>query len=230
MKTILVLVSLFTITLLTITPAPLSLARQPQQPEGDSSTQPPQQQDGDSSTQPPQQQDGDSSTQQQQQPALPTLNQLKAKGFTVTTLDGERVSLNSVLGEGKPVLLDFWATWCGPCRMEIPHLKALHKKYGKDGLVVIGMNLEDPVQDKQAVKKFVKDFGMDYQSVFAPAQIYRYLNAGAGSYRIPQTIVFGADGAVIRRLVGYNPQIGRDVLNGAVEKAVRSGQDKRAYQ
>src|SRR5262249_41395492 len=150
MKTILVLVSLFTITLLTITPAPLSLARQPQQPERDSSTQP------------PQQQDGDSSPQQQQQPALPTLNQLKAKGFTVTTLDGERVSLNSLLGEGKPVLLDFWATWCGPCRMEIPHLKALNKEYGKDGLIVIGLNLEDPVQDKLAVKKFVRDFGMDY--------------------------------------------------------------------
>ena len=215
MKTILVLVSLFTITLLTITPAPLSLARQPQQPEGDSSTQP------------PQQQDGDSSTQQQQQPALPTLNQLKAKGFTVTTLDGERVSLNSLLGEGKPVLLDFWATWCGPCRMEIPHLKALNKKYGKDGLIVIGLNLEDPVEDKQAVKKFVKDFGMDYQSVFAPSQVYKYLNSGAPAYRIPQTIVFGADGAVVRRLVGYNPRIGRDILNRAVEKAIGSGQEKK---
>src|SRR5215467_10994528 len=128
MKTILVLVSLFTVTLLTITPAPRSLARQPQQPEGDSSAQP------------PQQPEGDSFTQQPQQFTPPTLDQLKAKNFTVTTLDGERVSLNSLLGEGKPVLLDFWATWCGPCRMEIPHLKALNKKYGKDGLVVIGMN------------------------------------------------------------------------------------------
>ena len=229
MKTILVLVSLFTITLLTITPAPRSLARQPQQPEGDSSAQPPQQPEGDSSTQPPQQPEGDSFTQQPQQFTPPTLDQLKAKNFTVTTLDGERVSLNSLLGEGKPVLLDFWATWCGPCRMEIPHLKALNKKYGKDGLIVIGLNLEDPVQDKLAVKKFVRDFGMDYQSVFAPPQIYRFLNSGAAaSYRIPQTIVFGADGAVVRRLVGYNPRMGMEVLNGAVEKAVGGGRERRS--
>src|SRR5215831_17843653 len=228
MKTILVLVSLFTITLLTITPAPRSLARQPQQPEGDSSAQPPQQPEGDSSAQPPQQPEGDSFTQQPQQFTPPTLDQLKAKNFTVTTLDGERVSLNSLLGEGKPVLLDFWATWCGPCRMEIPHLKALNKKYGKDGLIVIGLNLEDPVQDKLAVKKFVRDFGMDYQSVFGPSQVYRFLNSGAPSYRIPQTIVFGADGAVVRRLVGYNPRIGMEVLNGAVEKAVGGGRERRS--
>jgi thiol-disulfide isomerase/thioredoxin len=162
-----------------------------------------------------------------QQPAIPTLAQLKAKDFTVKTLDGDSVSLNSLLGEGKPVLIDFWATWCGPCRVEIPHLKELHKKYGKDGLIVIGLNLEDPVEDKQAVKKFVKDFDMGYQSVFAPSQIYKFLNTGVASYRIPQTIVFGADGAVVRRLVGYNPRIGREILNRAVEKAVGSGQEKK---
>ena len=159
-----------------------------------------------------------------QQPTLPSLAEIKAKDFKVTTLDGEHVNLNSLLGDGKPVLIDFWATWCGPCRVEIPHLKELHKKYGKNGLVVIGLNLEDPVEDKQAVKKFVKDFDMEYQSVFAPSQIYKFLNTGAPSYRIPQTIVFGADGAVVRRLVGYNPRIGKEILNRAVEKAMEGGQ------
>jgi cytochrome c biogenesis protein CcmG, thiol:disulfide interchange protein DsbE len=196
MKKILLLVFLFTITLLTSAPVPDSSARQLQQPAP-------------------------------QQPVIPTLDQLKAKDFTVKTLDGDSVSLNSLLGEGKPVLIDFWATWCGPCRVEIPHLKELHKKYGKDGLIVIGLNLEDPVEDKQAVKKFVKDFDMGYQSVFAPSQIYKFLNTGVASYRIPQTIVFGADGAVVRRLVGYNPRIGREILNRAVEKAVGNGQEKK---
>src|SRR5215813_595899 len=106
MKTILLLATIFTITLFAITPA------------------------------------GKSFTQQPQRPAAPTLGQLKAQKFTVTTLDGKRVSLNDLLGEGKPVLLDFWATWCGPCRQEIPHLKEMNKKYGKDGLIVIGLNLE----------------------------------------------------------------------------------------
>jgi len=194
MKTILILASIFMVTLLTVTSSSHSSARQLQQPAP------------------------------QQPVAPPSLHQVRAKNFTVTTLDGEQVSLNSLLGEGKPVLIDFWATWCGPCRMEIPHLKEMHKKYGGDGLVVIGMNLEDPAEDRQAVKKFVKDFGMDYKTVFAPSQLYKFLNSGAGSYRIPQTIVFGPDGAVVRRLVGYNPRMGREVLNRAVEKAVRGGQ------
>src|SRR5262245_10181549 len=168
-----------------------------------------------------------SSARQLQQPSIPSLGELKAKDFKVKTLEGESVSLNSLLGEGKPVLIDFWATWCGPCRVEIPHLKELHKKYGKDGLIVLGLNLEDPAEDRQAVKKFVKDFGMDYQSVFAPSEVYKFLNSGAPAYRIPQTIVFGADGAVVRRLVGYNPRIGRDILNRAVEKAIGSGQEKK---
>ncbi|HKQ73160.1 MAG TPA: redoxin domain-containing protein [Blastocatellia bacterium] len=196
MKTILLLASLFTITLLMSAPATHSSARQFPQAAP-------------------------------QQPSIPSLDQLKAKDFKVKTIDGESVSLNSLLGEGKPVLIDFWATWCGPCRMEIPHLKEVHRKYAKDGLIVIGMNLEDPVEDRQAVKKFVKDFDMDYQSVFAPSQIYRFLNSGAPSYRIPQTIVYGADGSVVRRLVGYNPRIGRDVLNRAVEKAIGGGQEKK---
>src|SRR5215475_10399012 len=141
MKTILILASIFMVTLLTVTSSSHSSARQLQQPAP------------------------------QQPVAPPSLNQVRAKNFSVTTLDGEKVSLNSLLGEGKPVLIDFWATWCGPCRMVIPHLGEIYRKYGKDGLVVIGMNLENPAQDQQAVKSFVKRNRMDYQNVFAPHAI-----------------------------------------------------------
>src|SRR5262245_54328762 len=85
-----------------------------------------------------------------QQSAGPTLDDLKARNFTVRTLDGKSVSLNSLLEQGKPVLMDFWATWCGPCRMVIPHMAELSRKYGKDGLIVIGMNLEEPDAQGQA--------------------------------------------------------------------------------
>jgi thiol-disulfide isomerase/thioredoxin len=163
-------------------------------------------------------------------PGEPTLTQLKEKDFTVKTLDGDSISLNSILGEGKPVLFDFWATWCGPCRVEIPHLKELHNKYGKDGLIVIGMNLESPDKDKQAVKDFVKQFGMEYQTVFAPGAIYRFLSGGAPASRIPCTLVFGADGSLVRRMVGYNPRISKDMLNRAVEKAIASGPEKGLSQ
>jgi thiol-disulfide isomerase/thioredoxin len=164
-----------------------------------------------------------------QQPATgPTLDQLKAKNFTVKTLDGESVDLNTLLGEGKPVLIDFWATWCGPCRMVIPHLGELHRKYGKDGLVVIGMNLEDPRAEGQAVSNFVKRYRMDYQNVFAPHAVYQFFS-GMAVARIPYTLLFGPDGTLSWRLVGYSPQMSRS-LNSAVAKAMAGAPEKPADQ
>ncbi|HEV2668940.1 MAG TPA: TlpA disulfide reductase family protein [Blastocatellia bacterium] len=52
----------------------------------------------------------------------PSLDGLRAKNFKVKTLDGKRVDLNTLLGQGKPVILNIWTTWCGPCRKEMPHL------------------------------------------------------------------------------------------------------------
>jgi thiol-disulfide isomerase/thioredoxin len=163
-----------------------------------------------------------------QQPAGPTLDQLKEKDFTVKTIDGESVSLNTLLGEGKPVLIDFWATWCGPCRMVIPHLNALHQKYGKDGLIVIGMNLENPAEDQQAVKSFVRRYKMDYQVVFAQHAIYQFFS-GRAVARIPHSLVFGPDGKLIWRLVGFSPQVA-SAMNGAVAKAMAAAAEKPAEQ
>ncbi len=193
-KTILLLVSVFTVTLFAFTHTTHSFAKQyPSRPSPG-----------------------------------PTLDQLKAKDFTVKTLDGESVSLNTLLGEGKPVLIDFWATWCGPCRMVIPHLGELHRKYGKDGLVVIGMNLENPAEDQQAVKSFVKRYRMDYQNVFAQHAIYQFFS-GMAAARIPYTLVFGSDGRLIWRMVGYSPQMS-SALNGAVAKAMAGAPEKPAEQ
>jgi cytochrome c biogenesis protein CcmG/thiol:disulfide interchange protein DsbE len=164
-----------------------------------------------------------------QQPAAgPTLDQLKAKNFTVKTLDGESVDLNTLLGEGKPVLIDFWATWCGPCRMVIPHLGELHRKYGKDGLVVIGLNLEDPRAERQAVTNFVKRYRMDYQNVFAQHAVYQFFS-GMAVARIPYTLLFGPDGKLSWRLVGYSPAMSGS-LNSAVAKAMAGVTEKPAEQ
>ena len=74
-----------------------------------------------------------------------------APDFTLRDLKGNQVSLSDF--RGQPVVLNFWATWCSPCRVEIPHLEALYTKYKDQGLVVIGMNTET---DYMKVKHFAE--------------------------------------------------------------------------
>ncbi|MFN0085482.1 MAG: TlpA family protein disulfide reductase [Blastocatellia bacterium] len=158
--------------------------------------------------------------QQSKPPAPPTMAQFKAEKFVVRTLDGKRVDLNSLLGSGKVVVLDFWTTWCGPCRQEIPHLNQIAENHRKDGLLVIGLNLESPTEDREAVRDFVRELKMKYPSVFAPDAIYQFFNPNATGYRIPQTVVFDARGQLVRRLVGYNATRGKEILDQAVAKAL----------
>lgn len=155
-----------------------------------------------------------------QLPAEPTLEQIKAEKFPIRTLDGKKMELNKLLGAGKPVVLDIWATWCGPCRQEIPHLIELADQYRKDGLIVIGLTTEDYETQRDRVKAFAKEFGMTYHVGFASEQLYLAFNNGSAAMRIPQTFIFGADGKLVKRLIGYNNRIGREMLNSAVAEAV----------
>lgn len=78
----------------------------------------------------------------------------KAPDFTLRTLSGERVKLSDY--KGKVVLLSFWATWCAPCKQELPVLQALMDKHGNDGLQVLAVNIDDP-KTVAEVRRFVAD-------------------------------------------------------------------------
>jgi thiol-disulfide isomerase/thioredoxin len=156
---------------------------------------------------------------QQRQPA-PTLEQLRAEKFVVHNLQGKRTDLNKLIGQGKPLIIDFWATWCGPCRQEIPHLLELYNQYRKDGLIIVGLTVEDPVADRSKVRSFANSFKMSYPVAFAPEEIYLFFDVGASTLRIPQTIVFDSNGQVVKRIIGYNERLGKEILTKAVEEAV----------
>ena len=114
--------------------------------------------------------------------------------FTLQDLNGNQVSL--AMFKDSPVVINFWATWCGPCRMEIPHLEFLSKKYRDQGLVVLGVNNEN---DHQMVRDFAQTQISYTVLLDGNAQFIGY-----GVRGIPCTYYIDKDGIVRDRDVGFN--------------------------
>jgi cytochrome c biogenesis protein CcmG/thiol:disulfide interchange protein DsbE len=123
-----------------------------------------------------------------------------APDFQMKDVDGKPVTLAGL--RGKVVLLNFWATWCGPCREEIPSLIALQKQY-KDKLQIIGMLTDD--DDDEALHKVIEAEGINYPVVLAtPEMRMEY----GGIPALPTLFVINAEGRVVQKHVGlYNPAL-----------------------
>ena len=128
-------------------------------------------------------------------PAHAALTGQTAPALTFKDLAGQPVSLAAL--KGKVVVVDFWATWCGPCRLEIPGYIEMQKKYGKDGLVVIGVSLDQG--GPKVVKKFVEANGMNYTIVMGGAP---EVEAFGGFNGIPTTFLIGRDGKILHEKTG----------------------------
>lgn len=116
--------------------------------------------------------------------------------FTGTTLKGERWVLSDHLGK-RPVLVNFFATWCGPCKMEYPDLVVLHEKFGKQGLQIVMLSEES----KDIVAK-------DEQAAAAPWTVLVEASPVFQAYRvgpIPRTIYYDATGHQAADIAGYDP-------------------------
>lgn len=117
-----------------------------------------------------------------------------APDFSFPRLDGQVLQLSSY--RGKVVLLDFWATWCVPCREETPHLVELQDKYAAQGLQIIGISMDD---GPEPVRKFYHDFQMNYPVVMGNAKVGELYGGVLG---LPIAFVIDRDGRIFRKHVG----------------------------
>jgi peroxiredoxin len=120
-----------------------------------------------------------------------------APDFTLKSLDGKNLKLSELTGN--VVLINFWASWCGPCREEMPLLNALHNKYQPLGFTVLGVNVEE---DVQGAKGFLKNFPVDFPVLLDNT------NQVSKQYKViamPTTVVVDRDGNMRYLHQGYKP-------------------------
>ena len=119
-----------------------------------------------------------------------------ALDFTLNDINGKAVNLAAY--KGNVIVLNFWATWCEPCKAEIPLLIKLHDKYGAKGLAVIGLSLD---RDAENVQAYAQRLGMNYP-LFRIGPSHAMHNAYAPLSGVPATVVIRRDGLICRRQLG----------------------------
>ncbi len=126
-----------------------------------------------------------------------------APDFTLQTIDGQEITLSKL--KGKVVLLDFWATWCGPCRESIPHLIQVYKAYREMGFEMIGISLDKG--DTEVVRNFAKSMDIPYPIVVATEEVARDYRVTS----IPTTFYIDKEGKVREKVSGFNSTIAQQM-------------------
>ncbi len=129
--------------------------------------------------------------------------------FELPDLDGNTVTLSDY--EGKVVVLDLWATWCGPCRVEVPFLVSLYEEFKDEGLVVVGVGL-DP-GGAEVLRPFVESNGVTYPILVGN----RAVQTRFGVSGIPTTFMIGRDGRIASKHVGFHPSMSDGMKSEVVE-------------
>ena len=151
-------------------------------------------------------------------PAAATLTPLPASVLNaqLKTLDGTSFKLSDFAG--KVLVINLWATWCGPCRIETPDLVELSKEYKGRGVEVVGLDIDPERESPEMVREFMRQYNVSYKVAFAERDLALALMRDSGN--IPQNLVITRDGRILTKLVGFNPQTSPARLRTAVEQAL----------
>jgi thiol-disulfide isomerase/thioredoxin len=125
---------------------------------------------------------------------------------------------------GKVLLVNLWATWCGPCRLETPELVKLNKEFRSQGVEIVGLSTEDYAESAQSVPEFVHNYNVDYRVGWG-REIAAALMQGRDA--IPQSFIISRSGRVLKRFVGFNPIATPPQIREAIQEALndKSGAD-----
>lgn len=117
-----------------------------------------------------------------------------APDFTLTNIHNKKVTLSKL--KGQPVLINFWATWCGPCRIEMPAIEAAYQQHKDEGFVVLAVDADEPLKD---VAEFVGDLGLTFEILMDPGLTVN------DRYRVrayPTSYFVGRDGTIVALQIG----------------------------
>ena len=148
----------------------------------------------------------------------------RAPDFTLTAMNDSIYILSKL--EGKVVLINFWATWCGPCRMEIPEFNEMHKSYHERGLEILGISVSD---NKKQLKNFAKSFAVNYPLLYGGArEMNKIMKDYGGVYAVPSSFLVGKNGNIVWSYPGailknYDPQTFAALLYD-IEKELKKGE------
>jgi thiol-disulfide isomerase/thioredoxin len=141
----------------------------------------------------------------------------KAPPIQGVTLDSAKREKTLADYKGKVVLLNVWATWCEPCRVEMPSIEKLHREFGPHGLSVVAISVDDPGAE-QRIRDFVKELGLTFEVLHDPKQVT------TRNYQItgyPETFLIARDGVIRKKLIGAsdwssegNRALVRELLGG----------------
>jgi thiol-disulfide isomerase/thioredoxin len=135
-----------------------------------------------------------------------------APDFTLVALDGTNMRLSDL--RGKAVLLNFWATWCGPCKIEMPWFVELQNEYGSQGLQIIGVAMDDSGKDE--IAKFAKQMGVNYPVLLGKEDVG---DQYGGVPALPETFFISRDGKIVDKIIGLR---GKAEIEDSIKKALNA--------
>jgi thiol-disulfide isomerase/thioredoxin len=135
-----------------------------------------------------------------------------APDFSLESLDGKTMRLSDF--RGKAVLLNFWATWCSPCKIEMPWFVDLQQKYGAQGLQIVGVAMDDA--SKEDIAKFAKDMGVNYPVLLGKEAVG---DSYGGIPALPESFYIGRDGKVVDKVLGLK---GKAEIEDDIKKALNT--------